>query len=311
MINGRDTFLLEKHLERRVFLGPFIGALIFWGSMVVLLAHNALDFPLELFAEGDWEQCRRESRRLLLQGESDPAVRLLFLMSLCRQGEESGEIAQQLASIGEDTALPKSLTSLACYEAGLLYAVRSNDMRAADLLRQSFLTAPDVSLYRRAGYALDMIIKRTPSRWSADKDLRMQLATASGSWDEGIRRDVHRQMKLPDPTRVSARPGQWIVTFYRQQIAPAIGSRCSLTPSCSEYFLMASRAHGLGGIPMIADRLVREPGEVSHGVVQKDGGRKGIISDPVGAHEQWFNSPVSAYPASDTWVEPVMRKDGQ
>ena len=84
-------------------------------------------------------------------------------------------------------------------------------------------------------------------------------------------------------------PGQWIVKFYRAQIGPAIGSRCDLRPSCSEYFLQASRAHGLLGIALMADRFVREPSVVSakeQPVTLPDGHVR--YADPLSGHDFWM-----------------------
>ena len=94
--------------------------------------------------------------------------------------------------------------------------------------------------------------------------------------------------------RVAGWPGVWIVGFYRSQIRPAIGARCSLHPSCSEYFLQAVKKHGLLGFPLIGDRLVREPG------VANDPGRyhefdgKLRASDPLDEHDRFLGPPGPA-----------------
>ena len=83
-------------------------------------------------------------------------------------------------------------------------------------------------------------------------------------------------------------PGRWLVSLYRSQIRPAIGARCSIRPNCSEYFLLASRKHGLLGFPMMADRLVREPGivaEAEQAVETPDGVR---YADPLSDHDGWL-----------------------
>ncbi|MCX7819302.1 MAG: membrane protein insertion efficiency factor YidD [Kiritimatiellae bacterium] len=82
--------------------------------------------------------------------------------------------------------------------------------------------------------------------------------------------------------------GAWlaegIVGVYRRWIRPAIGRRCSLSPSCSEYFLQAARRHGWLAFPMIADRLVREPGVVAAGAAGPDG----RVADPLEEHDVWL-----------------------
>lgn len=85
-----------------------------------------------------------------------------------------------------------------------------------------------------------------------------------------------------------SKPGQWVVSFYRAQVSPAIAARCSLHPSCSEYFRQSSVRHGLLGFPLIADRFVREPSVV---VLQErpfamDG--KMRYADPVDDHTWWW-----------------------
>lgn len=80
-------------------------------------------------------------------------------------------------------------------------------------------------------------------------------------------------------------PAKGVVWLYRTQIAPGIGQRCSLTPSCSEYFVQALDKHGPLALPMIADRLVREPNvfaEARYPVIQADG--RVLYADPVDAH---------------------------
>lgn len=59
--------------------------------------------------------------------------------------------------------------------------------------------------------------------------------------------------------RVGALPVKCMVGFYRLVVAPALGSRCVLEPSCSRYSMQAARERGWLGLPMTADRLIREP----------------------------------------------------
>lgn len=84
-------------------------------------------------------------------------------------------------------------------------------------------------------------------------------------------------------------PGRAVVWVYRSLVRPAIGARCSLEPSCSEYFLQSSRRHGLLGFPMMADRLVREPSEVhAHPTPVLPGGAV-RVPDPVSNHDFWMS----------------------
>ena len=88
-----------------------------------------------------------------------------------------------------------------------------------------------------------------------------------------------------------ARPALWAVGFYRQQVRPALGQRCSLTPSCSQYGVEALHSHGLLGLAMIADRGVREPAVVAARAnpVRAQGRTK--YSDPLRDHDGWMSAP--------------------
>lgn len=81
-----------------------------------------------------------------------------------------------------------------------------------------------------------------------------------------------------------------VVGFYRLFIGPAIGQRCVLEPSCSRYFLLASRKHGLLGIPMTADRFVREPkaSAPDRPWIRNEAG-EWRHPDPVEDHDFWFS----------------------
>lgn len=107
-------------------------------------------------------------------------------------------------------------------------------------------------------------------------------------------RKMRDECSLPRPAHrrsLLALPGEIIVAFYRFCISPAIGARCSIQPSCSQYFLEASRKHGLLAFPIIADRLVREPGLVAEKRVTVLVGGKTRIADPLADHDNWLSTP--------------------
>ena len=131
-------------------------------------------------------------------------------------------------------------------------------------------------------------------RMKADRTLRrdrpalwQSLQSCRDAWPLEVWQEC-RPHKRSGPS-LAALPGRWVVQFYRAQIGPAIGSRCDLQPSCSEYFLQAGRAHGLLGVPLIADRFVREPSVVAAAEqpVTLPGGRI-RYADPVSDHDEWL-----------------------
>ncbi|NQU40922.1 MAG: membrane protein insertion efficiency factor YidD [Lentisphaerae bacterium] len=84
--------------------------------------------------------------------------------------------------------------------------------------------------------------------------------------------------------RIGALPVKAMVGFYRFAVAPALGTRCSLTPSCSAYSLQAARERGWLGLPMTGDRLIREPDVVNarQSPFRKNG--RTLYPDPISAH---------------------------
>ena len=101
--------------------------------------------------------------------------------------------------------------------------------------------------------------------------------------------------KAEEPVEAATRGGiggclaRGVVLFYRTFVGPAIGTRCALEPSCSRYFVEASRKHGLLGIPMVADRFVREPvvSAPDRPWVKTPSGQL-RHPDPVSDHDWWF-----------------------
>ncbi len=78
------------------------------------------------------------------------------------------------------------------------------------------------------------------------------------------------------------------IRFYQTQIGPALGQRCSMHPSCSHYSLEACRRYGLVGIPMTADRIIRESDHIRHRInpMIRDG--RELYYNPVQDHSRWF-----------------------
>ncbi len=90
------------------------------------------------------------------------------------------------------------------------------------------------------------------------------------------------------PQKFSQQQPNLFIRFYRSQISPAIGERCTLVPSCSEYFNQAWCKHGLIAVPMVADRFFREPDVNKHKhqpIIINNTIRYG---DPVSDHDFWM-----------------------
>lgn len=179
---------------------------------------------------------------------------------------------------------------MAAYELGRVAWAQNDPGAAFDLLRQAFLEARSQDLFLRAGCSLRALLDDFPNIGKTDPSIFQSLETCRPLWTRELRDECASPLgpKRRDP--LFAKPGRWAVSFYRSQIAPAIGARCSLEPSCSIYFLTASRKHGLLGFPMLADRLVREPSVVAEGRQPVPGAGSPRFADPVSDHDFWLQA---------------------
>ncbi len=158
--------------------------------------------------------------------------------------------------------------------------------RAYRLFRQCFLETSSQDLFLRAGCSLDLLVREFPSLGKNDPVLFQSLETSRSLWTPELIREC-----LPEKESgggALSKPGKWVVAFYREMVRPAIGGRCSLDPSCSEYFKQASEKHGLLGLPIQADRFIREPSVVQ--AAEKPISVNGAVryADPLSDHDEWM-----------------------
>ena len=216
-----------------------------------------------MFGEGQWAAARTESLRVQTEASGPDAdrARLLAAVSALRMGPGRAEAKAELAALWQAESVDLETRCMAAYELGLADWADGGKTNALAALKFAYLQTRDTPLFWRAGCSLYFFLK-------ADKTLRRQeaamwqsLQSCRDAWPLEVWRECRPRKKAGDS--LAALPGKWVVKFYRAQIGPAIGSRCDLLPSCSEYFMQASRAHGLLGVPIMADRFVREPSVVS------------------------------------------------
>lgn len=253
------------------------------------LAGEPLDLAADLFGEGDWGAARTEGLRVLEENSGSEAdrARLLAAVSALRLAPGREQARADLAMLWAAEAVALETRCMAAYELGLAEWAAGGNTNALAALKFAYLQTRDTPLFWRAGCSLYFFLK-------ADKKIRRQeqaiwqsLQSCRDAWPLEVWREC-RPHKPPGAS-AAALPGRWVVKFYRAQIGPAIGSRCDLLPSCSEYFMQASRAHGLLGVPIMADRFVREPSVVSareQPVTMPDGHIR--YADPVSDHDFWM-----------------------
>ena len=277
-----------RNAARRIpGLGPGI---LFFALALRAPAASPLDLAADLFGEGQWASARVESLRAAQAEEAGPAAdraRLLSAASLLRSGADRARAKSDLSALWRDSAAELETRCMAAYELGLADWADGGEADALSALRFAYLNARDAPLFWRAGCSLYFFLKANKPLRRQDAATWRSLQSCRDAWPLEVWRECRPRKKKGDS--LAALPGKWIVRFYRAQIGPAIGSRCDLLPSCSEYFMQASRAHGLLGVPIMADRFVREPSVVSaaaNPVAMPDGHVR--YPDPVSDHDFWM-----------------------
>ena len=259
----------------------WIGTLCFASTLAVA---NDAAFCVELFGEGRWTECRRECLRTLAANpRCEPAI-LLQAVTALRLGIATHEARGTLERLAAGSGDP-DVRSMAALEAGGLARARGEPDGAWALWRRSCNETRDPGLVLRSACALDRLRREHPDLGRDDSEILRLLETARPLWTPQIEAEVAGGPMGAAP--LAARPAEWIVAFYRRQIAPAIGARCSLEPTCSEYFLQASRAHGLMGFAMSADRFFREPSVVAAARATTNIAGQVRVLDPVADHAIW------------------------
>lgn len=252
----------------------------------------------ELFAESNFPACRLECQRQLQEFPADAEARLLKALAERRMGLDSSVV---LRSLAEDPAVPPEIGLRACYAWARSQWCAGDWRGAFACFHRVFNETKETALSIRAGCALSQLLRQHPELAREYPELRPQAETLRALFS----REIISECRMPfsdirpkpaeaaltdgqTPGAWSGRPGAWIIAFYQRQIRPALGERCSLSPSCSEYAREAFHKHGLLGFALAADRLFREPSVVAAAAkpIKLDG--KLLYEDPLSAHDWWL-----------------------
>jgi putative component of membrane protein insertase Oxa1/YidC/SpoIIIJ protein YidD len=252
-------------------------------------AGGPLDLAAELFGEGHWGPARTESLRAQAEAAGPEAdrARLLAAVSALRMGPGREPAKSALAALWQADSVDLETRGMAAYELGLADWADGGRLNALAGLKFAYLQTRDTPLFWRSGCSLYFLLKTDKTLRRQEEVLWQSLQLCRDAWPLEVWRECRPKKKRGDS--IASLPGKWIVKFYRAQIGPAIGARCDLQPSCSDYFLQASRAHGLLGVPIMADRFVREPSVVSAAekpVTMPDGRIR--YADPLSDHDFWM-----------------------
>lgn len=266
---------------------PVLGiGMIFFAPLSFAAEHDTA-LAAELAAEGAWPDARRAALRALAANPADETARFLSADAALHLDPRHSDALAALDHLAT-TATDPALRARAAHRAGQAHWALGDLAAAWNAYAIAFQHPVNPSSFLESGCAMFLLRRENKSLGADQPDLLQQLATCRDLWSFSLR-DKVRVARLDKRTSARGRFGAGIVSFYRAQIRPAIGERCSLEPSCSEYFLQASRAHGWLGIPMIGDRLVREPGVVQRGEHPVDDNGKTHYLDPLSTHTEWLS----------------------
>lgn len=252
----------------------------------------------ELLAESNFPACRLECQRQLQDYPADAEARLLKALAERQLGLDSSETLWTLA---EDPAVPPEVGLRACYEWARSRWSAGDLASAFAGFRRVFNETKETALSIRAGCALSQLLRQHPDLTGEYPEIRPQTETLRVLFSREMINECRRpfaattsqlaEAASPNeqtPDAWSGKPGQWVIAFYQRQIRPALGERCSLSPSCSEYAHEAFRKHGLLGFALAADRFFREPSVVAAGEKPVKLNGKWLYEDPLSAHDWWL-----------------------
>lgn len=271
-----------------VNLVHFCGYVLFaFGFLLNAQAQTNVSLALaaDLFAERNWPACRLECRRQLQEDPASPDARLLKALAEQRMGLDSREALRVLAG---EPAVPPAVALTARYEwARCMW--RAGDWRSAfDAFREVFDKTLVTELSVRAGCSLALLLRQHSELDKAYPEVKPQVRTLRALYTRDI---IDECRRVPDQATNSwwGLPGQWTIAFYRSQIRPALGERCSLYPNCSEYSRQSFQKHGVLGLALTADRFFREPGVVAAAEHPVDVNGKWCYADPLSDHDWWLS----------------------
>jgi putative component of membrane protein insertase Oxa1/YidC/SpoIIIJ protein YidD len=246
------------------------------------LRRTSAMLAVQLFEEADWHNCRIECRRSLCSTNT-PQLHLLHGVCGLRLGRTDSD---ELLKLCTSTNIPPAISAMAHYELGRHAWISNHPQQAFKHLQHAFLSETSIDIYNRSGCTLYLLLKENPQIADKHPELKTLLITCRKQWDNNI----YMQCRKPPQKKnsIATAPPRWIIKFYQTQISPAIGARCSLSPSCSHYAVEALKKHGVIGIGAMADRFIREPGVVAarKKPVKINGHIK--YSDPISDHDWWM-----------------------
>ncbi len=245
----------------------------------------ATDLALQLYAESDWNTAHVEALRVIAHEPENPQAQAVAMWARLQMNPLDQIALDSAIRIANDES-DKEWRARSFYELGHIMWKAEVTHDAFAFFKKSFQLTEDQELFLSTAYLLDSMLRHKPELADLDDPLRVQLRTLRPL----VTPAILQAEALPQHARpmLVARLAEPIVGLYQSQISPAIGHRCSMHPSCSQYCVEACRSYGLAGIPMTADRLIRESDHVVHRInpIVVDGEER--FYNPISDHSFWF-----------------------
>lgn len=241
---------------------------------------------VDLMAEQDWTNCLRECRRILAVLPGNPSALLIKNMAESRLGSRAAHPSPPPDSAaGADQEIVRAVQLQLAFDEW----ARGRRENACRLVENILAATDDLDLCLRAACTLSLFWENSPSMQKSGSEtallvaalapLQLRYATAAGPRPDRGAAWLSRLLSLP---------GLSIIALYHGQIGPALGSRCRLKPSCSEYARQAFLRHGAMGAPLAADRLIREPDVLGAARKTVTIRRTKYVLDPLCDHDYWW-----------------------
>jgi putative component of membrane protein insertase Oxa1/YidC/SpoIIIJ protein YidD len=246
-----------------------------------------VELATELFNERNWTAAMREAELVLARTPSNEEAAFILAVSRINTGDVTGGDTASLRVLAAGASDPE-LRCRAAYECARTEWRAGKRPAAFALFRQAFLETGDMALCLHAACSLFLMMEEDSSLVPEKGNLRMQINTTRWIWYGRLFGDCRVSPPVRAKGGAFGAPARLLTWIYRRGIAPALGQRCSLTPSCSQYFLDASEQHGLLGFPIVADRFFREPGVVKDAKKPVLKGRTLRYADPLNDHDSWM-----------------------
>lgn len=240
-----------------------------------------------LYQEQDWDGAWVEALRAQSTDTAKTEALVIYHLSSLQREFDQPEIRQDSSDLLRSLE-DRELGAWGEFQLGRIYWSNDEPCAALYWLQRAYADSPNPELFAQTAYSLWVLLIRNPALMEEGHPLRQQLRTSRRLFTPAIRETAAPPPPASSVPAFLSVPAIGLVRFYQTQIGPAIGQRCSMYPSCSEYCLQATRRYGLMGIPMTADRLIRETDHVNHRIrpILINGEVK--YYNPIEDHSFWF-----------------------